>query len=193
MIGKYFARAHGLKTVSIVAGVGLIVAAATLNVFSQSDKRGSLPAPGFIANVTSAADSIQSYALYLPSTYVASRRWPIIYFFDPGGRGERPVELYKSSPRSTDSSSLAPIIPAISPADQAASVNAIWQDTHLRLAMDEHRTFVSGFSGGARVAGAMALSCSQCHIAGMVAFGAGYPTTARYKRQSALLFRRRRS
>jgi len=45
-------------------------------------------------------------------------------------------------------------------------MNAIWLDTHFRLALDEQRIFASGFSGGARVAGAMALSCSQFHIAG---------------------------
>ena len=45
----------------------------------------------------------------------------------------------------------------------------------MRLALDEHRTYSSGFSGGARVAGAMALSCPKCQIAGVIAHGAGYP------------------
>lgn len=56
-------------------------------------------------------------------------------------------------------------------------MNAIWQDTHQRLALDEHRTYSGGFSGGARVAGAMALSCATCQIAGVIASGAGYPNS----------------
>jgi predicted esterase len=176
MIEKYFARPRGLRLFLIAPGAWLIVAAATLNVFSQSEKPGGSLVPGQIVNVVRATDSTQSYSLYLPSSYIPSKRWPIIYFFDPGGRGERPVELYKGIAEkygfifagSNNSRNFS--------SDQAASVNAIWQDTHLRVAIDEHRTYVSGFSGGARVAGAMALNCSQCQIAGVVAHGAGYPS-----------------
>lgn len=62
---------------------------------SQSAQSGHLPAPGQLVDVTCASDSTQSYALYLPSTYTPVKRWPIVYFFDPGGRGARPLELYK--------------------------------------------------------------------------------------------------
>jgi len=51
----------------------------------------------------------------------------------------------------------------------------MWPDTQLRLALDEHHIYTSGFSGGARVAGAMALGCRPCRIAGVIAQGAGYP------------------
>jgi dienelactone hydrolase len=60
--------------------------------------------------------------------------------------------------------------------DQGKAVNAVWQDTHARLGIDEHRSYASGFSGGARVAGAMALSGPAGQIAGVIAYGAGYPS-----------------
>ncbi len=44
------------------------------------------------------------------------------------------------------------------------------------LRLDEHRSYASGFSGGARVAGAMALSGPPGQIAGVIAHGAGYPS-----------------
>ncbi len=136
-----------------------------------------LPRPGEIGDVVCASDVTQSYALYLPSGYVAGKSWPIIYFFDPGGHGRRPLELYKDladqygfifagSNNSRNFSS-----------EQSKSVNAIWLDTHVRLVLDEHRTYVSGFSGGARVAGAMALTCPKCGIVGVIAHGAGYPSS----------------
>jgi hypothetical protein len=64
-------------------------------VLSQTQKPADLPSPGQIGDVVCISDAAQSYALYLPSAYGAAKRWPIIYFFDPGGRGRRPLELYK--------------------------------------------------------------------------------------------------
>jgi poly(3-hydroxybutyrate) depolymerase len=122
-----------------------------------AESPAELPAAGQIGDVTCASDGTQSYSLYLPRAYTPARNWPIIYFFDPGGRGQRPLELYKEladnygfilagSNNSRNFSS-----------EQSKSVNAIWLDTHVRLALDPHRIYAGGFSGGARVAGAMAL------------------------------------
>ena len=146
------------------------------------------PPAGQIVDVTCEGDSTQSYALYLPSTYVASKPWPVIYFFDPGGRGRRPLELYGDLGEkygfvmagSNNSRNFSP--------DQSHSVNAIWLDTHRRFAIDSHLTYVSGFSGGARVAGLMALSCPQCQIAGVIAHGAGYPSNRGEAKDKLLYF-----
>jgi predicted esterase len=141
---------------------------------SQTQKLGDLPSVGHVGDVICISDATQSYALYLPSAYTPQRRWPIIYFFDPGGKGRRPVELYKDAAEaygfvlagSNNSRNFS--------SDQSKAVNAIWQDTHLRLGIDEHRSYASGFSGGARVAGAMAFSGPAGQIAGVIAHGAGY-------------------
>lgn len=129
-----------------------------------------------IVKVTCTADTTQSYTVYLPSAYTPAKRWPLIYLFDPGGRGKRPVELYKDIAEkyglilagSNNSRNFS--------SDQSKSVNAVWLDTHQRFALDDRRLYTSGFSGGARVAGAMALGCPQCKIAGVIAHGAGYPS-----------------
>src|SRR5579863_8275085 len=136
-------------------------------VASQTAKAGELPNPGQISNVICAADENQSYALYLPSNYTAAKRWPILYLFDPGGRGRRPLDLYRDLAEtygfifagSNNSKNFS--------GNQSAAVNAIWQDTHFRLSLDDRRIYTSGFSGGARVAGAMALS-SPGQIAGVI-------------------------
>src|SRR5450631_2944253 len=174
IIGRVSIRRSG-SVVRIIAQVWLI-GFAVLQVVCQAGKEPSLPVGGKIEDVACDADPAQSYALYLPSTYTATKRWPIIYFFDPGGRGRRPLELYKDIAEkygfvlagSNNSRNFS--------ADESKSVNAIWQDTHQRLVLDGHLTYASGFSGGARVAGVMALSCLQCQIAGVIAHGAGYPT-----------------
>ena len=153
----------------------------------QTEKPVYLPSPGQIVNVVCASDTNQSYALYLPSAYTVTKRWPIIYFFDPGGRGRRPIDLYKDLAEtygfifagSNNSRNFSD--------DESKAVNSIWQDTHVRLSLDDRRVYTSGFSGGARVAGAMALS-SPGQISGVIAHGAGYPTTRRNSNDKLLYY-----
>lgn len=132
--------------------------------------------PGEITEISCAADKTQSYALYLPSAYTPAKKWPIIYFFDPAGIGRVPLVLYKDIGEkygfilagSNNSRTLS--------SDQSKIVTAFWQDTHARLALDPRRLYTGGFSGGAQVAGSVALSCSFCQIVGVIAEGAGYPS-----------------
>ena len=167
-----------LLGVCLAGGVGVICAEAQLVRLPEEKTHPQLPIGQLIEMVACDSDPAQSYALYLPSSYTAARRWPIVYAFDPGAHGKRPVELYKDIAEkygfviagsnnarnfSTDESS--------------RSMRAMWQDTHSRLTLDEHRTYTSGFSGGARMAGAMAVGCIQCQITGVIAQGAGYPSS----------------
>jgi len=46
------------------------------------------PAGTLVPSVTCKNNAKETYALYLPSAYSAARKWPIIYVFDPGGRGQ---------------------------------------------------------------------------------------------------------
>ena len=166
-------RTVNLPRAMLASSFGWILFA-SLCTLSQTQK-SPLPSPGQIADVASTSDATQTYSLFLPTRYTGAKRWPIIYCFDPAGRGRRPVELYKDVAEqygfilagSNNSRNFS--------TDQSKAVNAIWQDTHERLALDEHRSYASGFSGGARVAGAMALG-SPTQIAGVIANGAGYPS-----------------
>src|SRR5215469_2103888 len=135
----------------------------------QTEKPVYLPSPGQFVNVVCAADANQSYALYLPSGYTVTKRWPIIYFFDPGGRGRRPLDLYKDLAETYGFIFVGSNNSRNFSSNESEIVNAIWQDTHVRLSLDERRIYSSGFSGGARVAGAMALNCSSCEMAGVIA------------------------
>jgi dienelactone hydrolase len=142
-----------------------------------------------IESVACESDPTQTYALYLPSTYTPAKRWPIIYAFDPQALGSRPVELYKDIAEkygfvlagSNNSRNF-------SASESAKSVNAMWIDTHVRLTLDERRVYTTGFSGGARMAGSVALGCAQCKIAGVIAHGAGYPANRKSATKDALLY-----
>lgn len=176
---------HFLVRISLVL---LAVSTAVGQTGSENPSPSAVQIAGQIHDVNCAADPSQSYALYLPSTYVPSKGWPIIYFFDPGGRGRRPLELYKDVAEqygfvmagSNNSRNFG--------SDPSRSVNAVWQDTHQRFALDGRLTYASGFSGGARVAGLMAMSCAQCRMAGVIAHGAGYPTNGADGKDKLLYF-----
>lgn len=151
---------------------------------------GGQIAPGRVMNrVVCKDDPAQSYALYVPSSYTAASGWPMIYAFDPGGVGKRPVELYKDIAEKygfviTGSNNSR----NFSNDESAKSMSAMWKDTHSRLALDDRRIYSSGFSGGARVAGAIALACGYCQIAGVIAHGAGYPSSHKAGAKDGLLY-----
>ena len=116
----------------------------------------------------------QSYALYLPPAYTADKRWPILYLLDARGRALVPVERFReaaatygwilaSSYDSRSDTKDDPNTPAL---------QAMWRDTHARLALDERRAYLAGFSGGARASVAIALAAPKA-IAGVIGCGAG--------------------
>jgi len=56
------------------------------------------PTPGrIIERVVCRNNSEQTYALYLPSNYSYSQKWPLIAAFDPGARGNLPVEHFREA------------------------------------------------------------------------------------------------
>src|SRR5690242_7280808 len=52
--------------------------------------------------------------------------------------------------------------------------NAMVKDAQQRFCLDKHRVYITGFSGGARLAIFLAAQCQGC-IAGVIAAGAGFP------------------
>ena len=119
-------------------------------------------------------DPSQSYALYLPKAYTPERGWPIIYAFDPFARGGAPVDLMKAAAEKagfivagSNNSRNGPV------KDSIAAAQAMWGDTHQRLAIDQKQRYATGLSGGARVAATLAQLCGSC-IAGVVGQSAGF-------------------
>jgi len=136
----------------------------------------SLPVGQIIERVACRADATQGYALYLPSGYDSARAWPILYGFDPGGRGLRPVELYKEAAEKYGYIVVGSHNSRNGLGGELRQIlNTLWQDTHERLAIDEKRVYLTGMSGGARVALSLARSIPD-QIAGVIACAAGGPT-----------------
>jgi dienelactone hydrolase len=136
---------------------------------------GDLPAGATIARVVCRRNAAQSYALYLPANYAGDRVWPILYAFDPGARGQLPVERFKEAAErlgvivvGSNNSRNGPVTLA------QDALNAMLADTRARFRLDPRRVYVTGFSGGARVAVRIGLAMAG-QVAGVIGFGAGFP------------------
>jgi predicted esterase len=132
-----------------------------------------LPAGQIIDRVICAADSSQSYALFVPAAYTPSRAWPVIFAFDPGGRGQNPVERYQAAAEQYGFIVAGSNNSRNGSQEVAAAVAAMTTDVGARFSIDPNRIYVAGMSGGARVALDVALKSKA--IAGVIASSAGYP------------------
>jgi poly(3-hydroxybutyrate) depolymerase len=154
---------------------GLLASAAVAQVSAPViPESGKLEQGKIIEKVPCAQRPEQSYALYLPSNYSPSRPWPVVYSFDPGARGSFALQLQKDAAErygfilaASNNSRNGPWKP------QFEAAQAMVQDTHEELSLDDRRMYFAGFSGGARVAAQIALTC-RC-AAGIMLSGAGLP------------------
>jgi dienelactone hydrolase len=158
---------------SSAAGL-LLLLAVICPAFAQEFVTGKV-----IGKVATRKDDRQSYALYLPTSYTPTKRFPIIYAFDPGAHGSLPVERFREAAEKhgyivagSNNSRNGPDVPL------SEIITAFLDDTQSRLAIDERRVYTTGFSGGARVAGLVAFSLKG-QIAGVIGCGAGFPTQAK--------------
>ena len=127
-----------------------------------------------IQSLPTQADPAQTYALFLPAEYGSRTKWPVLICFDPGARGYLPVECFRQAAENygyivagSNNSRNGPITPSY------RAAQAVLYDIAERFSVDENRIYMTGFSGGARVA------CSLAHqmkgrVAGVIGCAAGF-------------------
>jgi predicted esterase len=130
-----------------------------------------------IPKVTCQKDYTVSYALYLPKSYTAVRKYPVIITFDPHGTGILPLERYKDL-----ADKYGYILMGSNDSKNGQDMNtsgviidALVSETSGRYSIDSTRVYVMGFSGGARIACIIGLY--QGGVAGIIGCGAGFPST----------------
>lgn len=135
----------------------------------------NFPKGQVIEQVICKNDSSQSYALYLPANYSTDKSYPVIYSFDPHAVGKLPVTLYKELAEqygyilvgSNNSKN------GITWEDSQNIANKLFADVVNRLSVNTQRIYVLGFSGGARVANALAIANGS--ISAVICCGASAP------------------
>lgn len=151
-----------------------VLTALLASVTLASAQTQTLPTGTVIDEVACAADPSQRYALYLPSTYAPDRTWSVLMGFHAGGRGRAIVELYRAVAERYGYIVAASNNSRNGPWEvSAAAVRAMSADLAQRFTIDAERVYLTGHSGGARVAMQVALGSKA--IAGVIASSAGFP------------------
>jgi hypothetical protein len=167
----FFAKSLGrVSTAGLVAALALAVALVPATVAGAQD----LVQGQIVGEVKCAADPSQSYALYVPSNYSPDRAWSLLVGFHPAARGRAIVETYQAAAEKygyivagSNNSRNGPWQVS------ATSIQAMSADLGLRFNIDPRRFYLTGLSGGARVA--MGVAAGTKAIAGVIASSAGYP------------------
>lgn len=170
--------------------LALLLAAPVLAAEPQAPAPSAeLPRGQIVEKVACAGSPDQSYALYLPSRYSASRAWPILYAMDPRSRGKLVAEKFRAAAEkygyiiasSNNTLSDAAIEPNIK------AMRALWVDTHSRFQIDDKRVYAAGFSGTVRAACVLARTAPGT-IAGIIGAGAGFPFEAPPRKGDPFVF-----
>ena len=156
----------------VLAGLAILVGSPASPVLGQAP----LQAGTVIETIACQGAPDQRYALYLPSGYRPDRAWPVLYALDARGNGAAVAEIFKAGAErygwvvasSYNSASDLSVDP------NPAALRAMWTDTHARLALDDRRVYVAGYSGTVRSAIRLAL-VAPGSILGIFGAGAGFP------------------
>jgi predicted peptidase len=104
-----------------------------------------------------------NYSLYLPSNYNASKKWPLLYVFEPAARGKLGVEVFDKYAEKygyivvcSNNSRNGPFM------DNYAVLELTLESLQYRLSIDMDRFYVTGFSGGSRTAVSFAVLNPIC-------------------------------
>jgi predicted esterase len=137
----------------------------------------TVPRGEIVSGIPALSDAEQTYELYLPKSFDRSRKWPILFLFDPRARGKVAADLFRPAAEefgwillsSNNTRSDGPGEP------NQRAVNALFPDAFKRLPVDERRIYAGGFSGGAVIAWSVGLVSRG--LAGVVSIG-GRPEPA---------------
>ena len=136
----------------------------------------TLAVGGVTDTVHAASDPTQTYALFVPSRYEASRRWPLLLLMDPRGRAMVPLKLFQPAAERYGyivmSSYQTQSDGSIEPNDKA--INAMLADAQAKFSIDARRFYFAGFSGTGRLAWYYGYSIPE-NAAGLIEVGAGLP------------------
>lgn len=133
-------------------------------------EKGKIIKSIFVANSTNNA----SYALRLPLNFDAKKPAPLLVFFDSHGKGAATIKQYANL---SDEFGLIFVASNTSKNGQDfGESNRIYEelmaDLNRRFSIDPHRIWLTGFSGGARVAASLAQNHPD--IAGVLGCAAGF-------------------
>lgn len=147
---------------------------------SQINQAQDLPLGTIINSVSCRQNPDQTYALYLPSYYDSTKQWPAVFVFEPAARGQLPITNFKEGAEELGYIVISSNNSRNGSWDLAFDAgDAMFADALARFNIRPEHVYTSGFSGGSRVASAVAALTGKIH--GVIACGAGFATASEYQ------------
>ncbi len=130
---------------------------------------------GSIGDVSCKQNAALTYSVYIPVNAVPDSVYPVVIFFAPDGKGQKPLKQYQAIADKWNFI-LVGSNSNKNGMEAAAGIeigNQIVNDVKGRFNIDPARIYLSGFSGGARVAAGVALT--RLDITGVIGCSAAPP------------------
>ena len=114
----------------------------------------------------------ETFALYLPASFVASKASPILFIFEPAGRGRLGVETFIEVSETYGHILVCSNNSRNGPYERNLNIAAnLFDHIFSSFNINEDQMYFAGFSGGSRLAWALAFAAGN--ITGVIACGAG--------------------
>ncbi|TAI47612.1 hypothetical protein [Flagellimonas allohymeniacidonis] len=115
----------------------------------------------------------ETFALYLPSSYDPQGLSPIVFIFEPAARGAIGIQPFIATSEKRGHILVCSNNSRNAPYERNFKIaNALFNHIFTHFSIKEDEMYVSGFSGGARLAAAIATLTDQ--FAGVIGCGAGF-------------------
>jgi hypothetical protein len=142
-------------------------------ICGYSQKKQLLPKEVIVDSVKIANTINESYAVYLPKQYNREKPSAIVFIFDPGGRGKVGIEPFVLAAETYNYILVCSNNSKNGPIDINMEIaNRLFESISTVYNLDPSRLYISGFSGGARLAGSLAVSSDV--FQGVIACGASF-------------------
>jgi pimeloyl-ACP methyl ester carboxylesterase len=130
---------------------------------------------GVVTQLSCKMDVTNTYEVYLPTSLSDTAVYPVVVFFSPQGDGKVPVEKYKAIAEEWEFILVGSNYTRNGMDANLAlnGANTLVNDVLSRFNVDPARLYLSGFSGGARIAGGLALQ--RMDVTGVICCSAAPP------------------
>ncbi|WP_378177234.1 hypothetical protein [Aquimarina sp. SS2-1] len=136
--------------------------------FAQNYQTGKV-----IDSISVSNNTKETFTMYLPDSFDPGSESPVVFIFDPGAQGKRGIRPFIKASEKYGYILICSNHTKNGPYDRNFEItNRLFEFIFANFKIKQNEMYVSGFSGGSRLAAAIAVLTNQ--IAGVVGCGAGF-------------------
>jgi len=152
-----------MRLIFFIFIVGIVYQVKAQQTIETGKLTDSIP----VANTTN-----ETFALYIPTSYEPSQASPVLFIFEPAGRGRLGVETFIEASETYGHILVCSNNSRNGPYERNFAIASnLFDHVFTKFNIDERQLYLTGFSGGSRLAWAIASMAEN--IAGVIACGAG--------------------